>query len=168
MSRPGRGLAFPHHLHPRICFFSGIFLCSFWFLPRALVVEFGSPLAAAIISQDELTSLDLIVDLRPWMGCRAWLPLRGVWLVNQFGHSPLSSLSPGRLKVTRMLCTWRRLVYPAVLRGHWWPWIHPVRFPPPQASATQLSLYFPDCTDKANMPLQFVNNNKRNKTHSPT
>lgn len=46
-------------------------------------MEFGSPLAAAIISQDELTSLDLIVDLRPWMGCRDWLPLRGGRLASE-------------------------------------------------------------------------------------
>lgn len=30
-----------------------------------------------------LTSLDLIVDLRPWMGCRAWLPLRGGRLASE-------------------------------------------------------------------------------------
>lgn len=50
-----------HHFQLGFYFFLGILLYLLWFLPGALLMEFGYPLMFVIISQDKLRSLHLYV-----------------------------------------------------------------------------------------------------------
>lgn len=63
----------------------------------------------AKVTQSEYLTLILGWDTE--LGC---LSQGDTWLVNQFGQSLLNLPSPGRLRVTPVLCTGRSFVHPAV------------------------------------------------------